>query len=37
VYLFGKKQAKVFLVRKDDDEDDYEDAELVEVWPLLSL
>jgi 3-phytase len=36
VYLFGKKQAKVFLVRKDDDEDDYEDAELVEVWPLLA-
>lgn len=35
VYLFGKKQAKVFLVRKDDDEDDYEDAEIVEVWSLI--
>lgn len=31
VYLFGKKEAKVFLVRKDDDEDDYEDSKFVEV------
>ncbi|KAK3307150.1 uncharacterized protein B0T15DRAFT_553574 [Chaetomium strumarium] len=36
VYLFGKKEAKVFLVRKDDDEDGYEDAEFVEIqtFPL---
>lgn len=35
VYLFGKKEAKVFLVRKgddsDDEDDDYEDAEFIEV------
>jgi 3-phytase len=37
VYLFGKKEAKVFFVRKDDDEDDYEDAEFVEVWLSLFL
>ncbi|KAK3294131.1 uncharacterized protein B0H64DRAFT_343295 [Chaetomium fimeti] len=36
VYLFGKKEAKVFLVRKDDDEDDYEDSKFVEIqtFPL---
>jgi 3-phytase len=31
VYLLGKKEAKVFLVRKDHDEDDYEDSSFVEV------
>ncbi|KAK4155852.1 3-phytase [Chaetomidium leptoderma] len=31
VYLFGKKEAKVFLVRKDDDEHDYEDSRIVEI------
>jgi 3-phytase len=32
LYLFGKKEAKMFLVRKeDDDEDDYDDAEIEEA------
>jgi 3-phytase len=35
VYLFGKKEAKLFLVRKDDDEDDYEDSKFVEVYGRL--
>lgn len=35
IYLFGKKEAKVFFIRKDRDEHDYEDAEFVEV--CLSL
>jgi 3-phytase len=37
VYLYGKREAKVFLVRKDDDEDDYEDAEFVEVCPSYTF
>jgi 3-phytase len=36
VYLFGKKEAKVFLVRKDQDEDDYEDSKFVEVCHVHS-
>ncbi|KAK4238685.1 3-phytase [Achaetomium macrosporum] len=35
LYLFGKREAKVFLVRTDDDEGDYEDAELVEIQTFL--
>ena len=36
IYLFGKKTAKVFLVRKDDHGNGYEDSKFVEVRPLPS-
>ncbi|KAL2130836.1 hypothetical protein VTI74DRAFT_5879 [Chaetomium olivicolor] len=36
IYLFGKRQAKVFFVRKEKHNDDYDDAEFVEIqtFPL---